>query len=124
LQLYAADYYLEAQMIPLSMSDMQIFIAAAVFLLGCMCIVLGALVLISRAYSREVRSIAAHTAKLGQKGVASEITGLVQSASELVGAINQLVRTANGIGVFLIALGISMLSASYWIILQIQWPLN
>ena len=111
-------------MIPLSMNDMQIFVAAAVFLLGCMCIVLGTLVLVSRGYSREVRSIAAHTAKLGQKGVASEIAGLVQSASELVISINQLVRTANGIGVFLITLGISMLGAAYWIILQIQWPIS
>lgn len=111
-------------MIPLSMNDLQIFIATAVFVLGCMCIILGALVLVSRGYSREVRAIAVHTAKLGQKGVASEVAGLVNSASELVASINQLVRTANGIGMFLISLGLGMLVAAYWIIQQIQWPVS
>jgi hypothetical protein len=111
-------------MIPLSMNDLQILIAAAVFVLGCMCIILGSLVLVSRGYSREVRSIAVNTAKLGQKGVASEVTGLVNSASELVASINQLVRTANGIGMFLITLGLAMLAAGYWIIQQIQWSLS
>lgn len=111
-------------MIPLSMNDLQIIIAGAVFVLGCMCIILGSLVLVNRGYSREVRAIAVHTAKLGQKGVASEVTGLVNSASELVASINQLVRTANGIGMFLITLGLAMLVAAYWIIQQIQLPLS
>jgi hypothetical protein len=111
-------------MIPLSMNDIQILMGASIFLIGCICIVLGALVLVSRGYSREIRSIAAHTAKLGQKGFASEVTGLVNSASELVTSINQLVRTANGIGVFLITLGLMMLVASYWMIQQIQWPVS
>ena len=111
-------------MIPLSMNDLQILIAAAVFVLGCMCTILGSLVLVNRGYSREVRAIAVNTAKLGQKGVASEVTGLVNIASELVASINQLVRTANGIGVFLITLGLAMLVAAYWIIQQIQWPLS
>jgi len=111
-------------MIPLSMNDMQILISTAVFALGCMCILLGALVLVSRGYSREVRAIAVHTAKLGQKGVASEVAGLVNSASELVASINQLVRTANGIGAFLISLGLVMIVAAYWIVQQIQWPVS
>jgi hypothetical protein len=49
------------------------------------------------------------------------VTGLVSSASELVAAINQLVRTASGIGIFLISLGLLMLAAGYWIILHINW---
>ena len=110
-------------MIPLSFRDLQILIAAAVFLMGCMCVILGALVLISRGYSREVRSIAVHTARLGQKGMAQEVTGLVNSAAELLAGINQLVRTASGIGVFLISLGCAMLVAAYWVIQQIEWSL-
>jgi len=110
-------------MIPLSLQDMQIIIGASVFLLGCMCIVLGAIVLISRGYSREVSAIATHAARLGQKGVVQEMTGLVNSASELLVAINQLVRTASGVGVFLIALGITMIAAGYYVIQQIEWAL-
>lgn len=108
-------------MIPLTLTDMQILIAAAVFILGCLCIVLGAFVLISRGYSNEVRALAAHTARLGRKGMAEEVTGLVNSASDLVASINQLVRSATGVGVFLVSLGMVFLVASYWVLQQIQW---
>lgn len=110
-------------MIPLNFTDVQIVIAGAVFLLGCMCVVFGTFVLISRGYSKEVRALASHTARIGQKGVAQEITGLVNSASELVASLNQLVKTANGIGVFLIVLGLAMMGAAYWMILQIEWTI-
>jgi hypothetical protein len=115
---------MEANMIPLSYNDVQILISASVFIIGCMCVVMGAIVLVNRGYSREVRAIAANTAKLGQKGVASEVTGLVNSASELAATINQLVKTANGIGVFLIMLGLTMIGAAYWVVQQIQWPVS
>ena len=110
-------------MIPLSFNDIQLLIAAAVFVLGFLLILIGSLVLVSRGYSREVRALAAHTARLGQKGLAQEVTGLVNSATELVASINSLVRTASGIGIFLITLGISMLVAAYWVIQQIAWTL-
>lgn len=108
-------------MIPLSFNDIQLLIAAAVFVLGFLLILIGALVMVSRSYSREVRTLAAHTARLGQKGLAQDITGLVKSATELVASINGLVKTASGIGLFLITLGIAMLAAAYWIIQQIPW---
>lgn len=110
-------------MIPLSLSQIQILIAASVFLLGLICIVLGIFVLMTRGFNREVRSLASHTALIGKKGIAQDVTGLVQSASELVGAINQLVKTASGVGVFLIVLGLLMVSGSYWVTTQIQFPL-
>lgn len=108
-------------MIPLSFRDVQIMIAAAVFLMGVLCLLLGALVLVTRGYSREVNSIAVHTARLSQKGVAEEVAELVTSASELLSSMNQLVRTANGIGMFLITLGILMMVCGYWVVQQINW---
>lgn len=110
-------------MIPLTLNDMQILIAASVFLLGCICVILGAFVLISRGYSRDVRTLAAHSARLGRKGMAEEVTSLVNSASDLVSAINQLVKSATGVGVFLVSLGMVLLVSSYWVIQQIEWVL-
>ncbi|NIM92629.1 MAG: hypothetical protein GTO18_02800 [Anaerolineales bacterium] len=107
-------------MIPLTFSDMQLLIAAVLFVLGCFSVVLGVFILLARGYSREIRSIATHTARLGHKGLSQEVTGLVDSASGLIGAINQLVKTASGVGVFLIILGMVMITASYWILTQIQ----
>jgi hypothetical protein len=108
-------------MIPLTLTDMQILIAASVFVLGCACIILGAFVLISRGYSSEVRTLTAHSARLGRKGMAEELTSLVNGASDLVASINQLVRTATGVGVFLVSLGMVFLVASYWVLQQIEW---
>jgi hypothetical protein len=107
-------------MIPLSTIDMQMIIAATIFVLGCMCVLLGIFVLISRGYSKEIRALATHSARLGRKGMAEEVTGLVNSASELVGALNSLVKTASGAGLFLVILGIGMIAASYWVVDQIQ----
>ena len=107
-------------MIPLSTIDMQMIIGVTIFILGCMCVLLGIFVLVSRGYSREIRALATHSARLGRKGMAEEVTGLVNSASELVGALNSLVRTASGAGLFLIILGIGMIAASYWVVEQIQ----
>jgi uncharacterized membrane protein len=112
---------MEANMIPLSFNEIQLLVAAAVFVLGFLLILIGALVMVTRSYSREVRTLAAHTARLGQKGIAQDVTGLVNSATELVASINGLVKTASGIGLFLITLGIAMMAAAYWIIQQIPW---
>jgi len=108
-------------MIPLDLSDFQIVIAVAIFILGCMCVLLGAFVLIGRGHSSEVRMLAANTARLAQKGLAEEVTGLVNSASALVASLNDLVRTSHGTGVFLMTLGLMMIGASYWILTQIDW---
>ena len=107
-------------MIPLSTIDMQMIIGATIIILGCMCVLMGIFVLVSRGYSREIRALATHSARLGRKGMAEEVTGLVNSASELVGALNSLVKTASGAGLFLIILGIGMIAASYWVVEQIQ----
>ena len=107
-------------MIPLSTIDMQMIIATTAFILGCMCVLLGIFVLVSRGYSKEIRALATHTACLGRKGMAEEVTGLVNSASELVGALNSLVKTASGAGLFLILMGVGMIAASYWVVDQVQ----
>ena len=107
-------------MIPVSTIDMQIIIATTAFILGCICVLLGIFVLVSRGYSKEIRALATHSARLGRKGMADEVTGLVNSASELVGALNSLVKTASGAGLFLILTGVGMIAASYWVVDQVQ----
>lgn len=111
-------------MIPLSLTDVQVLIASSVFVLGLLCIVLGIVVLVTRGYSREVKALASHTARIGQKGLTQDVAGLVQSASELVNAINGLVRTASGVGVFLISLGLLMLAGAYWVVTNVNWPVT
>lgn len=107
-------------MFSLSLVEMQLIIAAVLFVIGCLSTILGVFILLRRGYSKELKSIAAYTARLGHKGLADEVTGLVSSASGLIEAINQLVRTASGVGALLIFLGMLMLAATYWIVAQIE----
>jgi hypothetical protein len=109
-------------MIPLSFQEIQLIVAATLFFIGCICTLLGILLLVTRGYSREVNSIAANTAKLGQKGLTQEIAGLVVSATELVASINDLSRTASGVALMLIAIGMGMIGGAYWIFERMQWP--
>lgn len=109
-------------MIPLSFHEIQLIIAATFFFVGCICMLLGIFLLVARGYSREVNSIATHTAKLGQKGLTEEIAGLVVGAADLVTSINALSRTASGVALLLISLGIGMIGGAYWIFEHMQWP--
>ncbi len=111
-------------MFPFTPIELKLLITAVVFIFGCMCFLIGIFILISRGYSREIRSLASHTATIGQKGIANEVTGLVSSASELVIAINQLVRTSSGIGAFLMLIGMAMVGASFWSVQQIEMILG
>ncbi|MEJ2011878.1 MAG: hypothetical protein P8X64_06585 [Anaerolineales bacterium] len=96
-------------MIPLTFNDVQMLLSAALFVLGFLLVLIGSFVMVNRGYSREISALAKHTAR--------------HSANELVASITSLVRTASGIGVFLIMLGLGMLGASYWVLQQVQWPL-
>ena len=53
--------------------------------------------------------------------MAEEVASLVNSASAPVAAINQLVKSATGVGVFLVSLGMVLLVSSYWVVQQIEW---
>ncbi len=95
------------------MRDLVFILAASLTLLGIIAIGAGIIVLITRVSGKAVQTIAAQTAKLGQKGLAEEITGLVGNASSLMEAIDQLARTSAGIGVFLVLFGFVMLVSAF-----------
>lgn len=88
-------------------------IATGMAVLGVISVAAGILLLVTRASGKAVDTIATQTARLAQKGIAEEITGLVGNASALMDALNQLSRTTAGIGFFLILGGFIMLISAY-----------
>jgi hypothetical protein len=107
----------------INQSDTLLIMAAALFFLGMCVLALGIFVLITKAMGKNVSVLSAQTAKLAQKGIAEDMAGLVGNASALMNSLNDLVRTATGIGIFLATLGLSLMSAAYWIVTQISWPI-
>jgi len=104
----------------LDIFDIKLLMVLGLFLLGAITLLVGIILLITRSAGKEVRSLATQTAKLAQKGIAEDVAGLVGNASNLLSATNELVRTSAGIGVFLAVLGVVLMAAATWLVLQIS----
>lgn len=90
------------------------------FLLGALMVLTGLIILTKKAIGKEVESLAATTSKLAQKGIADDIAGLVGNASTLMNALQDMVKTATGIGVFLVLIGGLFITGSLWIFINID----
>jgi hypothetical protein len=93
--------------------DLIFIVAASLTLLGVISIGAGIILLITRASGKAVQTLANQATLLAQKGLANEITGLVGNASTLVQALNELIRTTSGIGLFLVIVGFIMLITAF-----------
>lgn len=110
-------------MYEINLSDTLLAMAALLFFIGVFCLIMGIFVLLTRAMSKDMRALSAHTAKLARKGIAEDLSGLVGNASTLMAALSQMVRTAAGVGIFLTTIGMGLMAAGYWILLQVNWPI-
>ncbi|UCH59368.1 MAG: hypothetical protein JSV61_14270 [Anaerolineales bacterium] len=89
------------------------------FSLGLIATIAGILILTLRAAGKDVRTLATQTTRLAQKGLAEEVAGLVGNASALLEAVNKLVRTTAGVGVFLTVLGLLLMITASLLALKI-----
>jgi len=99
--------------------ELLLIMAFSLFALGMLTTITGILILTTRVTSKDLRTIANQTSRLAQKGLAEEVAGLVGNASSLLDAMNQLVRTTAGVGVFLTLFGMCLMCAAGWIALKI-----
>ena len=99
--------------------EMLMMMAVVLFVLGIFSSIIGITILTTRATGRDVRTLATQTTRLAQKGLAEDVAGLVGNASALLDAINKLVRTTAGVGVFLTLFGLTLIIAASWITLKI-----
>ena len=98
--------------------DIIFWMSAIIFFLGMVTFILGVIVLATRTMGKDIRDLATHTSQIAQKGITNEISGLVGNASMLMNALQELVKTTTGIGLFLILIGILMMAGSYWLFSQ------
>ncbi len=105
-------------MFQLNLQDTLSVIISAMAVLGVIALAAGIFVLFRKVMGDELKVIASQTTRLAQKGIAEEITGLVGNASALLEALNQLVKTTTGVGVFLTLIGFILLVVAYYLGLQ------
>lgn len=108
-------------MYEINQTDTLLLMAAALFFLGMCTLTMGLFVLVTRTMNKDIKNISATASKMVQKGITDELAGLVGNASALLETVSQLVKTAAGVGIFTTALGLGMMAAAYWIVLQVNW---
>ncbi|TLM97554.1 hypothetical protein FDZ73_24845 [bacterium] len=104
----------------MTVSDFLLTMAAALVVVGIIMMGVGVFVLVKKMLGSDVRTLADQTTKLAQKGITEDITGLVGNARTLVEALNDMVKTAAGVGLFLILLGVALMGSAYVLVLQIK----
>jgi hypothetical protein len=100
----------------------DIFLAMAVFLFitGIFAIASGIFILVAKVAGGDIRTIARQTTALAQKGLTEEVSGLVGNATALIAAVNDLVKTTSGIGIFLVLVGIVSIGSALAILNQLN----
>ncbi len=94
-------------------------IVVALFAMGAISLASGIFILFNKVLGEDLKVIANQTAKLAQKGLAEEVAGLVGNASSLLDALNQLIKTTTGVGVFLTLIGFILMVVAYYLAMQI-----
>jgi hypothetical protein len=90
-----------------------------IMIMSVISLVAGILTLVFRVSGKDIHTLASQTLRLAQKGVTDEVAGLVGNASSLLEAVNQLVRTSTGVGVFLILVSFLLIAGSYFLVNQL-----
>lgn len=92
-------------------------ISVCLFLLGlCSCIA-GLWTILSHRYRQLLQQVSAQSTVATSKALTNvALAPLVESLTGLVNAINELIRTSIGVGVFLWLVGISLCIAAFWML--------
>jgi len=106
-------------MLPFDANKLMMVMAASLLVMGVISLAAGILTLVLRVSGRDIHTLASQTLRLAQKGVAEEVSGLVGNASALLEALNQLVRTTTGVGVFLILVSLLLFAGAFFLMKQL-----
>jgi hypothetical protein len=99
--------------------NMLVVMTITLFFLGLGTFLIGVFMLALRHSDQELKTIVNQTAQLAQKGIAEDVAGLVGNASNLLDAMNQLIRTNAGIGVYVTIIGLIIIGVACWLGVQI-----
>lgn len=101
----------------MSIEDLQIGISVSLFGLGMISCIAGLWTILSHRYRQMLQQVSAQSTVASSKALTNvALTPLVESLTGLVNAINELIRTSVGVGIFLWLFGIGLCVAAYWLL--------
>ncbi|MCC6192395.1 MAG: hypothetical protein IT318_25475 [Anaerolineales bacterium] len=95
----------------------RLIMGLSLFPMGLFSIAAGLLILILGPYRQEAKILAEQSARISQKGLTGDITLVTQSATALVDAVNNLIRTSSGNAIVLVIVGALCEAAAYWLLI-------
>ena len=101
----------------LTPTDLRLIMGLSFFPIGLFAIVSGLFILILGPYRKEAQILATQSARISQKGLTENITAVTQSATALIEAVNNLIRTSSGNAIVLILVGALCEGAAYWLLI-------
>lgn len=93
--------------------DLRLLMGLTFFGMGLVAIGAGMVILIVGPYRTEAKILAAQSARISQKALVDNITAVAQSATDLVNAVNALIRTTSGNAIVLIVVGALFEASAY-----------
>jgi hypothetical protein len=103
-----------------SVTDIFMGMSVFLFITGIFAIASGIFILVAKVAGGDMRTIARQTTALAQKGLTEEVSGLVGNATALIAAVNDLVKTTSGIGIFLVLVGITAIGCAMAILSMVK----
>lgn len=98
-------------------SNLQIGMAVTLFAVGLISFLSGLWIILAREYQETLRTLSTQSSKLGGRAITDEgVAPIIDSASRLIEAVSQLIRTAVGVGAFLCLLGVVVAVVAYWMV--------
>jgi len=103
-------------MITINANEFTLTLAIILAVMGIITFLIGIIILAFKVKSDEFNSITEQSAKLIEKGVVDDVSGLMGSTTSLLDTINQMVKTKAGIGVFLVLITFVLFGVAYYLI--------
>lgn len=100
---------MENMLIP---QQVLLVMALIAFAAGVITLIGGIVILAVRVSSKGKDSLTNQASQVAQKSLAEDFSGMMVNASTMMESMNQLVKTATGIGVFLCCLGLTLMAAA------------
>jgi hypothetical protein len=104
----------------LTPDTVRLIMGIAFFPMGLFSIGSGLYILIRGPYRQEAKILAEQSARISQKGLTGDISLVAQSATALVDAVNNLIRTSSGNAIMLVVIGGLCELAAFWLLVVLS----
>ncbi len=108
---------------PITLTDGAVFsvreaMATVMFGLGVLSCLAGMWTLLAREYQQALKGMSAQSSRLHARALTEiGVVPVIDASARLVEAVNQLVRTAMGVGAFLCMIGVTLCLIAYWMLI-------